>query len=365
MSLKSEVIQEQGHIYYNAVLYNSGNEPILTEVTDQRNQSIVDNPCAYEASIIRFLVSGSFIPIFVPVFLPAPFPPPDTLYPTTIYSVTLTNRATTVSNTTNVVYTPSRPLTAPPYIDGYWSYQDFLNDVNKALATSFAIVQAGSTCTIPPQFFFNEVTELIVGFTEDTYVLSNPLGITISMNAALFNFFVSFPSFYYGDNNLNGIDYTFDIEPRTATLVPPAPRYEYPLSIASIPQNLIRFTQEFNTLYNWNSLRSIVFTSGRIPVNNEYIPNNVSSAQNRSVSTINAPILTDFEPTVGEKTGSSQGYLQYIPQVYRIFNLLSNLPLKVIDLHVYWSTKDGKLYPLYLPQGATMSVKIMFRKRKK
>jgi hypothetical protein len=360
MSLRSEVIQEQGHIYYNAILYNSGKAPILTEVTDQRNQAIVDVPHEYEASIIRFLVSGSFIPIFIPDFQEPPAPIPTT----TIYSVTLTNKVTNAINQTFVVYTPSRSLNVPPYLPGYWAYQDFLDDVNTALATSFAAVQAGSACTIAPRFYFNELNELIVGFAEDTYLTTNPSGISVSMNASLFNFFVSFPSDYFGDDQPNGVDYTFSINPNTAGLVPPPPRYDFPISIATLPQSLVRFTQEFNTLYNWNSVRSIVFTSGRIPVNNEYIPNSVTSSQDGSVSTINAPILTDFEPEVGQSTGSNQGYLQYVPQIYRIFNLLSNLPLKVIDLHVYWSTKNGKLYPLYLAQGATMSVKIMFRKRK-
>ena len=357
MNISSEVIQEQGHIYYNAILYNGTDKPILTEVNDQRNQAIIDIPHDYEASIIRFLVSGSFIPLFIPDFLPL-----STV--TTIYSVTLKNRSTLATAQTFVTYTPSRPLTVAPYLPGYWAYQDFLDDVNRALDVSFGFVKAGSTCTIPPSFFYDETTQLINLFTEDTYLSDNSNGIEISMNATLFNFFVSFPVNYLGDNQPQGRDYIFNINPAKALLIVPPPRYEFPVNIAFLPQNLIASTQEFKTLYNWNSVRSIVFTTGRIPLNNEYIPNNVSGNQDINVSSVNAPILTDFEPNVSDGAGASQGYLQYVPQIYRMFNLLSNLPLKVIDLHVFWSSKNGKLYPLYLAQGATMSVKLMFRKKK-
>ena len=61
------------HSYYNLSLTNTGPVPLDAAILEQRNVTIIENPKAFEMSIIRFQVSGSLIPIFLFVLCSAAF----------------------------------------------------------------------------------------------------------------------------------------------------------------------------------------------------------------------------------------------------------------------------------------------------
>ena len=163
--------------------------------------------------------------------------------------------------------------------------------------------------------------------------------------------------------------------------------------------------QEFVTLYDWNSLRNIVFFTSTIPIRNEGIPANIfapwnistvydtgtrvtfnnssySSLQNNNTgnqpdispafwsivqnigsSTSYQPILTDFQILTTNGT-EARSYAQFFPSgEYRLIDLTGTTPLNNIDIQVYWQDKFQQLYPLYINPLDSLDMKLLFRKK--
>ena len=121
--------------------------------------------------------------------------------------------------------------------------------------------------------------------------------------------------------------------------------------------NFYKITQQFNSLYRWNSFKDIVFLTNQIPVVYEYIRSNAAGLVNFQ------PILTDFEPLLTE-AGDARSSLQYFPQgPYRLINLNSSIPLKKIDVSVFWKDELNNLYPIQISKGQVLTIKLLFIKK--
>lgn len=120
--------------------------------------------------------------------------------------------------------------------------------------------------------------------------------------------------------------------------------------------------QEFNSLYTWNDLQTIVLQSGCVPIKNEYAPT-ILNQQSGGRGGDMLPIMTDFQPII--QTGfDARTSLQYTPPgEYRLIDMISNSPLMNFDVNVSWQAVDGTYHPLYLPPQSTLSIKVLFRKK--
>ena len=130
--------------------------------------------------------------------------------------------------------------------------------------------------------------------------------------------------------------------------------------------NLYDISQEYQSLYNWNDLVSIVFTTSQLPIVQEYIPiQGQSTQQSSNVSESSRQILTDF--SIGSSTGFDiKEPIVYTSQgEYRLINLLSNTPLRKTDIEIHWTDQANNLYPIMIAAGgkSCATIKSLFRKK--
>ncbi len=125
----------------------------------------------------------------------------------------------------------------------------------------------------------------------------------------------------------------------------------------------VRTIQEYKTLYAWNSLRTVQFTTTAIPVRKENIPQNLTIQSANEGNPNFSGIMTDFIPNVTEGP-ESRLYIQYVPQSeYRLFSLLSQQPLRKLDLQIYYTDKFNQQFPVTIPPNESLSLKLMFRRK--
>lgn len=346
------------NVYYNGILHNTSTTPLQASIYDQRDKNIVDVANNYEISIVRFSIPTTLIPILIsPSFV-------------NVYSVTLTFGSGGPGSPYQqfVPYTNVSNTNLYPGSVAYYCYQDFLDDVNSALALAFSdLLFANPTCicTQPPSFFYDSFTQRINLFVESTYLDGTINGINIYMNEILFNLFQAYSAEYNTIPAANGKDVRFRILNSNSTAITNVlPRLGYPLYISTLTvPNLIEVQQEFTAISNFTSIRSIIITSGQLPTVAEYLPNIATYDQSSGVSSNNKPIVSDFEiPTLPPQ--ESRTIIEYLPTgEFRMISLTGNQFINKIDFQAYFSDINGVFYPLYLDVNQTFSIKVLFRRK--
>jgi len=410
-------------VYYNITMTgNPSNLVTLASFYEERTQAIIDNPSDYYMSVIRFSIDGSLIPIFVCPVIPNPNeldPLNPTDYNYTPFVVTL--RTATASYSQNVRYSPESnitPLPKPPtatrpqdlstsyyYVYTYSRFVAMVNDAIQIAFNNLVVAEPAFTDTFAPYFEFDSVTRLITLYTSAVVIGTEPAYITpfiplgnqgtppcgnsvpnynqnapvgfsgggcsvpnninmagnqpipvppvnkiyLYMNNQLFTYFDALESFTYFDDPVKSQLFICR---------------QTPVNFNSDPMvNAYFYTQQYNISSTWNSLESIVFLTNSLPVQVEYIPSSsIITAQ--GVSNANfKPILTDFVPTL-EEAGSTRSRFVYYPSgQYRLIDLHSQIPLRKIDLQMFWQDQYQNLYPLYMSYNESNSVKLMFIKK--
>lgn len=332
--------EDHDHIYYDVSYFNSTNQISPLNVSDDRTAPLLKRPSDFHLSIVRFLIPTQYVPIFIRN--------PSNTY----FSVTI--RTAGVDYQSFLVYVPLNNLS--PTDEAYYfvySYQQFVDEINVALNASF--MAAGGSATQPPYLTYDSKTGLFTLIAE--YAYGTAAGeYQIYFNQPLYAFFDNFKSIKntpFGQPN--GKDYQLIIENTGVTLQSFAPGYSESVGVNAYAQ-----TQENYTLYLWNSVRKIIFTSS-IPVINENI--NISNNQFATTTNNTLKILTDFE--VSLTTGSDwRSYQQYIPQgEYRLISLNSDTPMYKFDFQILFQTADQKVYQLYINPGEYFSMKVLFRNK--
>lgn len=346
--------------------YITNEDPEIAEYNVTKTLPILNKASDYFASVIRFDIPLSEIPILVMPIIPNQANPD--LSPLIIGIFTRGAGPSGVFYSANVEYVPDNDLPAPSQV-GYpsqvitpyyyvFTYQALLNMINDTLSTLYVAsgLQAlwGAAGNQPPFFYLDPVSQLFklvvyVGFTKTTApVLDTP---EIYINAALLKYLNSFEVSFNGLNLPNGNDYTFILTGNTPNMA----FYLPGTNPATTPPTYFQFTEGYISIQYWTSLRKIVITTNTIPINNEYVPSNTNS----SVST-SQPILTDFVPSI-EFAGQGRSIAYYYPTgQYRLIDLLSDLPLQKIDLRINWEDTDGNFYPLYLSLFQQANLKMGF-----
>ena len=341
------------------------NLPIVAQYTENLTQSIVSNPSEWYATIARFSIPGSGIPIFVFQIINGQSNP--NLSP---YIITLSYMGTNFQE--NIIYqaenTYPAPATANPFqiITPYYhvySYQNMINMINTAFANALAallVAFPAAPYTVAPYVFFNPVTQLISLVVPYSWFSGIPTAPQIYMNSLMtLTFLNSIPAAFIGNLQPFGKDYLINIDAYPGN----TNGYAQPGAAITNPPAFLIFTQEYNTIQYWNSFKNIVFTSGTLPIQAEFIPQNntVQNFSNNGTGTVAfSPILTDFEPLL-MAAGDSRSQLQYFPEgPYRLISLIGSSPLTKIDIQIYWQDVNDNLYPLYIQTNQTASIKILF-----
>jgi hypothetical protein len=361
------ISQQNDRIYYNIVIphnLNGGFSPAIYQ--EQLNQAILNNPSDYYMSVIRFSIPGGNIPLIIPDIQPYP----NTDVNKTIFSVTLTYNVFTssqifvefVPDDESLQPTPLTPQSPLPTTNGYYflyTYTSFLNMINTALSNAFIALGIASgglpVGSLAPYFQFDPINERIslvaqVAFYDET--LANP--IKIYMNYQLFSLLDGLPSVFQGYSAPTGSDFLLVVKNNHDNFYNPSnvtPVY---------PPLYYIMTQEYPTLADLNSFKSLALTSNLLPIKPEYIPRPKSSNQ----SVINTQgYLKNFEPLV-VLGPESRTVIQYQADgPYQLIDLTSNTPLTKIDVSVFWFDVYGNQYLVDIPYNQVLTIKMVFIKK--
>lgn len=339
--------------YSNLSLINVTTGSIEAKLIETRTSPILHNPKEWLLSVIRFDLDCHGIPINIPLMEPGSTQVTQSI-------ITIEYKGNYYPN--NVTFTiPFNPSSPYPF-NAVFNYQDWLDLVNNAVATSFSDAKMSGD---PPIFAYNPTNSLIDLYVDDNFIpAASPNQAFIYLNGPLTTYFLNFEfinkraitmsSNYFQQFNINNNN--------TKPLPAVGSRSEYPLSVQTNNRYLVE--QIAPSTASWTSLRNIILTSNLIPFRSETVPNQSSRGSNYSSSNT-FPILTDFLVPTDTKVTDTRIVNQYLPTAqYRYIDLLSGSPLTSLDISVFWGDYYGNIYPLYLfPQGV-VNVKLLFEKRK-
>lgn len=389
-------VEEDGDNFYVNVVINHNNsngaQPSLATFSQNFTNVIIDDPSQWFLSVIRFSIGGQLIPIFI--FPIAPFPNTDPNK--SPFSVTMEYNGN-FSPQEFVEYVPNNPYPVPPgpsalnpnqTITNYYfvyAYQYMLDMVNTTIAAAFGAIPGGVPMgSLPPYFIYDPNTQLISLIAQSTFydeTLAKP--IKLYMNTALQNYFDAIPVHFLGYDGFPSVtpgqNFLFQIKDE-------GNNYYYPPGGQTIVNNVIgaqisltttgvtilppiqwyQMKQEYNVLAYWNSFKNIVFTSGTIPIQYEQAPiNNTMSNTSASGTSNFFPILTDFNPLISQlAAGAVRSIFQYyVSGPYRLIDLNSHIPLRKVDIQLYWQDNFNNLYPLYIQNGNSINIKLLFVKK--
>lgn len=119
----------------------------------------------------------------------------------------------------------------------------------------------------------------------------------------------------------------------------------------------------------WSPIESIVFTSTMLPLVFEQVGAPVTLGDGNNTQQLGSdanfqPIITDISLT-NTTSHDYKSFIQYLPTAeYRMTSLQrSKVAVGNIDIQIFWKNRlDGKLYPLFLYNGSSVSLKCMFRR---
>lgn len=361
---------ESDNIYVNVVINHDeskGNAQSPATYNVTKTQPIVDKACDYYASIVRFTIPLSEVPLFImPMRLGQVGPVNPNLTP---FIIGINYNG--VDFMQNIIYIPSNTLPVPsqpnpniqnitPYFFCYSVY-DLINIINIALKNAY--IASGIAAALPgvsaPFFSFDSATQLIslIAHTSFTQIfgplIAKP---TIIWNADLQSYLQAFKMFGIQYNSLIGKDLQIilDVNP-----IYPDNTQGYALfgTAATNPPTYFKFTQDYPTLNNWISLRKLLVTSNTLPIAKEIVPVTSTNDVGQFVS---FPILTDFIPAI-ELAGESRSIAYYNPtSQYRLIDMVDKGPIYKIDINIYWEDKQGNIYPLNIARYQQASLKLGF-----
>jgi len=357
-------------VYYDMIISNLNNtssKPPYAYYNENRSSPILYDPYKYDLIVARWQLDTNYLPIFIPLIQTSSSDPN-----LTIYSITLEYNG--VSGAPAYVnFSPQNLLASVPnaplynsnqlqdnsqgyydiYTYQYWIYlinlcfeQAFQNlDSISTLPSSYAPVMTWDT-----QNNIAIINADIVGYGEN--------GIKIYFNQALSQLFSSFP---FTINSFNdAYNRNFQLQINTFSI---ANQADYP-SFGTAQFTAYQLFQEFSTISAWNPVLSIVLVSNTLPIvpNNEGVPSLIINGvyqQQSGNNNIQSQVITDFVAD-----GIYKPIITYIPSAeYRRITLVGDKPISNIDISVMYKDRLGRLNPVLLPAGCSISIKFFFEKK--
>lgn len=278
------------------------------------------------------------------------------------------------SFTENVIFTPNNQYIQQsdvryPYV---YSYEVLTQLTNKALYDAW--VKAGSPggASAFPYTSYDPETQFINIIMPAAFVNENVIsagkGWTVCFNNVIQTTVPSYPIFLSNDPAF--IDGRYEINTNQfqgVEIGPPTPGVSvgydrYFIAPASVfPTTTYIVTQDFQTIDYINSVRKIVVVSNSMPIRKEYFPP-PNTANSGSSNTI--PILSDFQLNLENTAGAQRSVAIYEADIYRLIDLISDTPMKKIDIQLFWADQNNNLYPIFLTANDTATMKLGFFSKK-
>lgn len=332
------------HTYYNATMVNSSDVPIIANYTDNRDEELILDPEHWHLSIERADIDALYIPLFH--FIPGG-------YKVSIsYGTTITVQ--------DLIYVPESSTTQIDSLKPVYSINHFLKMLNDALNAAFNITKlailVANRPAYPPVFVYdpiNKLFSLIAEIKYDNEVPPSGTPILIGMNTRLFNMLSGgWDATYYGPLNPK-LDYIFDIYNQKNNII----TISDPLGV--IPT---KFAYDMRAEYVSSNLKDAIklILTTSMPIAREFIPALEGSSTTGGNST--QAILTDFSIGSQPEDIGRPGYL-YIPQYPRNIDLVGNIPIRNINMAVFWQDRSGALFPVYIPPHSSFTIKMSFKRK--
>lgn len=323
------------HIYYNISIAreNKDNENIRAEFSETRTTPILNKGDDYELAVVRFDLPTIDIPIFK--------------WRNNEWKVSITYLTNVFTREVPFIQNQNPNTTSKFFGDAVWHYQDYIDCINLGLLQCFQDFQADPVYltipivdrpTEPPRMTYDAVSKRCNIFYPLEYDLTKPNPIYVYFNTLMFYFFPALQN--YGDGRDPILSFYLIVKDNKNNIVDVGGK------------QYIKLTEEWSELFLWNDLQKILFETDSIPVNNELI----SGQKN-----ITRKVLTDFEPASGI---NDQSNIQFFPRGdLRFYSLYSGLELRKMDMRVFWETKRGEVYPLFVSGNDKLTIKIYFKKK--
>jgi len=329
LKIKEQTDNEE-YIYYNLRVSNpiESNDVINTYYSSTRVEQILDKCNNYKLSVIRFQLPANF-PLFI--------------YPDNpnLFQVKLTNGLDTVSK--NLVYTQKYET----YIErGIYYVNHFIEIINKALEDAHAdLLILNPAITYDAAFFVYDpnVATKIYLVAPIEYIDGNLNNITLSLSSKLFNW--GLQEFPVADGNLT-------LHNDFIQLSIFDNKIDNKITISG--KDYYKIYSEVDTTSTLNKFSDIAVLTDSIPIS----PENMSSQLNETQR-----ILSDFVPI--SEQGLNGSYYQYFANPYRYTNLVSNEPLRKIDINIYILYQTGEFFSHRLLPGEYFTMKILFMRNEK
>lgn len=314
-----------------------------------QNNPIINNPSEYYMAVTDFSIPLESIPINIARVIPNQ-PDPNLMVAT--FTITDSFGAET---TQNVIYIPSTNIPPPiqnqPYqiITNYYfvySYGFLLSAFNNTLAS--LITAAGIVLPpgiIPPYFtLVNDSFQKIMLIVPDFFIINN---IQIGFNDATLNYLGGFDLFYDINSTASRHKIQFintnNICDEFGTFDPAGQYWKY------IQQNYV--------LPQWNCLSKILIYTSSIPIRNQQsTSNNILSPDLLS----NLPIIYSDIPNY-DTVAQARNYTYLNNAVeYKLIDLISETPLRKIQINIAWMDHNGEIFPLYLQPFNSCNIQLAF-----
>lgn len=357
-------------VYYDMVISNLNNtnsKPPYAYYNENRSSPIVYDPYKYDLIIARWQLDTNYLPIFIPLIQTGSTDPNLTIYSITLeYNNIVGDPAYVSFSPQNLV--ASVPL-APAYTStqlqdnsqGYYdiyTYQYWIYLVN--LCFEQAYQNLDDVSTIPSAY-----APVMTWDSQNNIAIINAdiagygsTGVKIYFNQALSQLFSSFP--FTINSFSDSFNRNFQLQINTFSV---ANQADYP-SFGTALFTGYQVFQEYSTISAWNPVLSIVLVSNTLPIvpNNEGVPSIIINGvyqQQSGNNNVQSQVITDFVAD-----GIYKPIITYIPSAeYRRITLVGDKPISNIDITVMYKDRLGRLNPILLPAGCSISIKFLFEKK--
>ncbi len=344
---------------------------------------IIDDPSKYTLTITAFDIPLQAFPLnfIARNQLVAGIPPSDS----TTYFVTL--KYGNFTSTVNLLWIPEDTFNTQ-YSRALFTIKHFIDMINTGFYNAYValLVQTALPSPYAPYYIYDNTNYTMSLVADINGYNSDNNGIQIYLNSELYNIFFNLSAtFVNGDpTGINNLNFLMEVTNNGNNLYDQTGTNTvlyYDINaqpITKINSIVCVMKQEYSTLWNLSIAENVVLSTS-LPIDverqsPEYInigaplfPKNLGQGAFASSNGNFIPLLTDFKlgGAVNEFFPSSRQRVNYANQnnkLNRQIQMVSGSPICNISLQIYMQDRFGRLYPLYLYNGSSASIKITFNK---
>jgi hypothetical protein len=344
LSLKSD------NIYYNVSVTNDDPTMVASaSFSDNRIVPILKKRDDYYCAIVRFRVPITSVPLLI-------FESDD-------YHIQLSYHGVNYNSYVGFISHGNDTLYSPP-INAIRDVQHFLDCINTTLNNLYDAVAAANPLdpniplNDPPIIIFDRATQLFSLRCRTEFVNTVPTGSpTPPFNPPLPNVLAIYFNFPLNDlflfESIVSTNPVSQAQPLVASMIIVKDNGNNLVTIGG--HNYYNMTQDQSTVYLLAQFESIVFVSNSLGTKAEDVPG-IGGGDNT------LSIIADFE--LAQTTPLDRGYAQFFQTgPYRWIDFDATDQLRNLKIDAYWSSVDGRLFPLYLFTNQIMTMKLLFRKK--